>query len=331
MATQDPIRNYLDGMYTGEDIDRVLGQLSDSDRFDAYSREVMAEADAVTDAGDRLRYQAEARKLLMDLEQSATGVVEPRYRHVRRVVSGTMVAVVVVLVIAAGFMMLFHQPQPEPVAMEYAELVTEAGEIKHLLLEDGTEVTLNACSRLRYPSNLKAGVDRHVLVDGQAFFKVARDEKRPFHVLAGSMDIKVLGTEFDVKSYSADEMASVKVKSGKVNVQLPEANMNLVADQQMLYSHASNDFSRRSGPVSADSWCHGELLFANASIADVARELERKFKCRIKLDPGSVFTNRLTGSHNGDDLASILQSLHYVANVGFRTERNGDIVLYSMK
>ncbi|MDE7443651.1 MAG: FecR domain-containing protein [Muribaculaceae bacterium] len=189
---------------------------------------------------------------------------------------------------------------------------------------------MNACSRLRYPSNMNAGVERHVQIDGQAFFKVAHNENRPFRVIAGNINIKVLGTEFDVKSYEADEMSSIRVKSGKVNVQIPEASMNLIADQQMLYSHASNDFSRRSGPVDADSWCHGELLFANASIADVARELERTFGCRIKLDPHSVFTNRLTGSHKANDLGAILQSLHYVANVGFRTDRNGDIVLYSM-
>lgn len=332
MSPEDQIKNYLDGIYTKEDIDQVFDQLSRTDRFDDYSHRMMDEAEKrvpVSGPGVSESYRAEARRLLMELEQPVREVPVPKHRYRKRIAVG--VAATLLLLLAAGAVwLMLPRRDSRHVVPEYAELVTGTGEIKHLLLDDGTAVTLNACSRLRYPSNMRSGADRQVRVDGQAFFKVARDENRPFHVMVDNINITVLGTEFDVKSYAADEMSSIKVKSGKVSVELPEATMILVKDQQMLYSHSSNDFSRRSGPVEADCWCRGELLFANASIADVARELERKFGCTIRLDPNSVFTNRLTGSHRGHDLGAILQSLHYVANVGFRTDRNGDIILYSM-
>lgn len=126
----------------------------------------------------------------------------------------------------------------------YLEASTSYGERKQLLLPDGTQLTLNSCSHVRYPNNF-TGEERKIVLEGEGYFQVHRNEEQPFIVSTRRFDVRVLGTCFDIKSYSSDEIVSVEVESGKVQVDLPEAMMRLKGKEQVLINTISGEYSKR--------------------------------------------------------------------------------------
>ena len=111
-------------------------------------------------------------------------------------------AAILVLVVSSSLLTLWYTQDEEVVfvANEMNTLYTPAGQRARLVLQDGTEVWLNAKSRLVYPARF-AGKERRVSVEGEAFFNVAKDSVKPFIVSALDVDMKVLGTQFNVYCY----------------------------------------------------------------------------------------------------------------------------------
>src|SRR5690606_37889089 len=91
-----------------------------------------------------------------------------------------------------------------------------------LFLADGTKVWLNAASRISYGKNFGNGALRDVYLDGEAFFDVAHDPDKPFIVHTSSIQIKVLGTSFNVRSYAEDNTIETTLVQGKVRIEHPD-------------------------------------------------------------------------------------------------------------
>lgn len=135
----------------------------------------------------------------------------------------------------------------------YLEASTSYGERKQFRLPDGTQLTLNSCSRIRYPNRFE-GKERRVELEGEGYFRVHHNEKQPFIVNTRHFDVRVLGTCFNVKSYSSDELASVDVESGKVQVDLPEAMMRLSAKEQVLINSVLGEYNKRREERTVAMW-----------------------------------------------------------------------------
>ena len=164
-------------------------------------------------------------------------------------------------------------------------------------------------------------------LDGEAYFRVAHNEDMPFIVTTQKFDVRVLGTHFDVKSYPKDEIVSVNVESGKVQVDLPEAMMRLTAQEQVLINTISGEYTKKKEEREVAVWIKGALRFSSTPIRDVARELERVYNCRITFAPGYEFTNLISGEHDNKSLESVLHSIEYVSGVKYKKEGK-EIVLY---
>ena len=117
-------------------------------------------------------------------------------------------------------------------------LYTPAGQRAQLVLQDGTEVWLNAKSKLTYPAQFK-GAERRVTVEGEAFFNVAKDPSKPFIVSTQEVDMKVLGTQFNVFCYPDAGYLRTSLLEGSVRVFFPEKEnegITLKPDQQVTVS-----------------------------------------------------------------------------------------------
>ena len=134
--------------------------------------------------------------------------------------------------------------------------------------------------------------------------------------------MRVLGTRFDVKSYSSDEIVSVDVESGKVQVDLPEAMMRLQTKEQILINTASGEYSKRREERSVAVWRKGGLRFNSTPIRDVAKELERMYNCRIAFSDGQEFNNLISGEHDNKSLEAVLQSIEYTSGIHYKKEGN---------
>lgn len=315
-------RRYLDDLYTKEEASLLLQSMKDAgnkDMMDELATEVWEESGSqqtVTDL-EREKYKKEARLLLKRLEHKK----RTWFRRVA-LVAASAAAVVAIVVGSIGYFRYINEEQ-----VTYAEVVTSFGEKKQVTLPDGTLLILNSCSQVRYPNQFRGDI-RKVELEGEGYFRVASNEEMPFIVKTGRFDVRVLGTRFDVKSYPTDEIVSVSVESGKVQVDLPEAMMRLTAKEQVLINTTSGEYNKKREEREVAAWIKGSLRFNSTPIRDVAKELERVYNCRITFAPDQKFDNSITGEHDNKSLEAVLQSIQFISGDIKYKKEGQNILLY---
>ena len=207
--------------------------------------------------------------------------------------------------------------------MVFKVVATSYGETKELKLADGTVVVLNSCSSVRFPDRFLSD-ERRIELEGEGYFQVQRNEEKPFIIHTSRFNIQVLGTSFNVKSYTTDELVSVNVESGKVQVDLPEAMMRLRANEQIQINTLTGDYEKDCVLREVAQWRKGTLCFHETPIHDVAKELERIYHCSIIFDPEQNFKNLISGEHDNTNLEAVLRSIEYTTGIHYRKE--GDII-----
>jgi ferric-dicitrate binding protein FerR (iron transport regulator) len=179
------------------------------------------------------------------------------------------------------------------------EVVIPYGKKSELLLADGTKVWLNAGSRLAFPSRFTK-TTREVFLEGEACFEVAKNEKQPFIVKAGNLDVKVLGTYFNVSAYPADATIETVLLEGSVAVEKTKA-FGLGKTEVVLEPNQKASFKKEESEIivtdEADvdiyiAWTYGWLKYERESLSSVLRKVERYYNVEIQLP----------GNYPGDDL-----------------------------
>lgn len=158
------------------------------------------------------------------------------------------------------------------------------GDIMKLILEDNTEVILNAGSSLVYPRQFSKE-KRNVFLSGEASFDVTKDSQRPFTVETSSFNVTALGTKFEVDAYSDSKSASTTLFEGKTKIVLNQTyNSNnekdyiLEPNQHLLVNKSTGKVTISTvDPDRALSWTNGDLIFEGASFSKILSSLERKF------------------------------------------------------
>lgn len=321
-AEKDKLRRYLDDIYTRDEASQLLQSIKDAENqniLDELSVEVWEESGTQHPATDleREKYKKEARQLLKHLEH--------KKRTWFRRVSAIAVSAAAVIAIIIGSVNFFRYMNEQEVT--FAEISTSFGEKRQVTLPDGTVLVLNSCSQVRYPNHFVGDI-RKVELEGEGYFRVARNEEMPFIVKTKRLDVQVLGTRFDVKSYSTDEIVSVSVESGKVQVDLPEAMMRLTAKEQVLINTVSGEYSKKKEERGVAIWMKGGLRFHSTPIRDVAKELERVYNCRITFAPGQDFNNLITGEHDNKSLEAVLQSIEFISGDIKYKKEGVNVLLY---
>ncbi len=219
-----------------------------------------------------------------------------------------------------------HQP------LVYNELITPNGGNYRLVLADGTEVILNAGSSLKYPVSFSDSV-RKVYLKGQAYFDVSHNGK-PFIVSSNEMDVRVLGTSFDVSAYTDDSYTKTTLVEGKVMVTLNQGsgatNENILKpnDQAILNKSQSKFEIIEVNTSQYTSWTQGKIEFSHANLEMVMRRLARWYDFKYKFENESAkdyhFTARLD---NDQSISSILEMLEMTTDVKFNIRDNTIVIL----
>lgn len=208
------------------------------------------------------------------------------------------------LACAAAVGLLALQPPPAEEIM----LVTARGEIKTFTLSDGSQITLGGASRVRGEFT---GKTRDLkLAAGNAYFDIARDEDRPLTVDTGDVQVRVLGTRFDIKK-RADKV-SVSVDSGHVRVMAG----NLIETRDLLAGDKIvSTAALRLGTVEGFdaekelSWRSGRLSFVDAPLRDIVADMNQYSDRPVRLGPGAPADMRLTLSFSVQQIGQVLAGL----------------------
>lgn len=151
------------------------------------------------------------------------------------------------------------------------------GEFK-ITLEDGTEVWLNAETQLQYPETF-SGNERRVAVTGEAYFKVAKDAKRPFYVETAGQEVRVYGTEFNIHAYPEDKQVATTLVEGSIALQPLSGNgsqLMLTPGHQSLFDKQSHATHVKSVDTEvATSWRTGSFVFEDQTLGEIMQTLSR--------------------------------------------------------
>lgn len=196
-------------------------------------------------------------------------------------------------------------------------LTVPAGEQYRLTLSDGTEVHLNASTRLRFPFHFGSG-NREVMVEGEAFFKVAKDLARRFIVHTPHTQVQVYGTAFNVNTYQAREKTSLVEGS----VWMQAANGQRIAlkpGQQAAYNAGAFETQPFDGEEVL-SWMNGVYYFHKMPVTELAEVASRFYGVNFVLESGKFAGISTTGLMDRDKLSEFLTDLQVTAGAEFRFE-----------
>ncbi|AOM79147.1 FecR family protein [Pedobacter steynii] len=223
------------------------------------------------------------------------------------------VAAAILLVSALGLGIWLMNRKPV-VPEKLLSLSTTAKERKKIVFAEGSEIVLGPSSRLRYPARFKS-LERTVsLTEGEAFFNIAHEEKRPFMVkTAEDLYTKVLGTSFRIKSYRKSNHISVAVLTGKVAVgNSRQLFGTLIKGQEISYNKVGQRAEISYTPVKT----YINLKFENASLQEVARKLEYAYSIRISLNSPAISRLKCNATfntkQNPEEILDIICSLHHL-------------------
>ena len=216
-------------------------------------------------------------------------------------------AIVGVMVLAAGLAYWFRNKAEELVVASAAH-----GQVREMLLPDGTKVWLNQSSVLKYPRAFE-GKERHVYLDGEAYFEVARNHEKPFMVKSPAMDVRVLGTSFNIKCRPDNSFAETTLIEGEVEVKdkSDKGRITLLPGQKAVLNRVTGRMQVKQVDPKMEIVWHNDLIpFEKSSIFQIAAALERFYGVKIILSPDVDSTNTYSGVlKKKDNIESVLNSL----------------------
>jgi len=213
--------------------------------------------------------------------------------------------------------LFYHADQENGSEPAYNSIATPAGGKYEIVLPDGTKVWLNAASSLKFPVAFKGKV-RKVILKGEAYFEVARNESLPFHVQVDDMTIEVLGTHFNVNAYDGENSVATTLLKGSVKV-VKAATSNSSSRSALLKPGEQANLTQDGGLKinnhadleEAMAWKNEKFVFNNADIAAIMREISRWYNVEIHFK-GSISTRRFTGKFSRNvNLTQLIDMLQY--------------------
>jgi transmembrane sensor len=272
-----------------------------------------------------------------------------------RIVRKLVIAASVVIVLSASFFFYSNKKKPSQSTPEdlggLAAVATKYGSRTNIQLPDGSKVWLNSGSRITY--NKQFGKDiREVDLSGEAYFDVVKNPEKPFIIHTTSMDIKVLGTQFNVKSYANDKLSEASLIHGSIEVSLKKRGSEkillkpnekiVVMNERLVKKNAavlvkSNpaepiivvqklNYTTTDSTIIETSWVENKLIFSNESLEEIAVKMERWFGMAVEFKDPSFKSERFTGTFTNETIQQALEALQITINFQFTIKDNTIII-----
>jgi transmembrane sensor len=204
--------------------------------------------------------------------------------------------------------------------------------VMRLILPDSSKVWLNAGSVFRYPKNFTGKTRVVELVEGRAFFDIRHQSQHPFIVKTRNLNITVLGTSFDVRSYKNEGTTRVSVVTGKVGITMPSRANNqvimLLPKQAVVLSNKTNQLVK--GPVQeteVNAWCKNNFLFEQESLSNVFKALEKEYHAKITVEDKKLLNERISIKLNNQHLDTIMEILSFTKHFNYQMANDSTIII----
>lgn len=242
------------------------------------------------------------------------------------------VAALVLVALTSVFFTLQYAPQPTEysAAPVLKEISTKAGERASIELGDGSKVMMNAATKMIIPETFGAN-KRSIELEGQAFFDIKPDRNRPFYIHANHTIVEVIGTSFDVRSYENTDDVVIVVREGTVELSLHDDPENSLIVNEGYKGTVTLSSGRVALDLVEDSdayfgWMDGRLIFKEAPIVEVFKDLERWYDISVKYEDVSdeLMDKRFTADLKTRSIRDVFEVIQMSMNIDF--EIDGDDV-----
>ena len=232
------------------------------------------------------------------------------------------IAAILIFPLLFSFLAYFYFQNKQPsIPVSYAEIQCPMGVRTKFQLPDGSTGFLNSGSRLKYPVQFIG--ERKVELIGEAFFDVVHNAKIHFHVNTRNLDIKVLGTTFNVIANEDEQTEEIVLKTGKVDVSLKGGNQLavLAPNEQLTLNTKNQIFSKKEVEASQyTSWTEGKLVFRNENMQQVARRLSRWYNAEVVVDDRLLDDYTFHATFIDEPLDEVLKLLSITTPICYKEE-----------
>lgn len=259
-------------------------------------------------------------------------------------------AVVLAFLLGAVGVALLNYYQNSKIIQQYYTIEAPLGAQSRVTMADGSQIFLNAGSIIRYPKNFNEG-NRDIFLEGEGYFKIAKNENLKFRVFASEIIVEALGTEFNVKAYPDEDRIETTLVEGSVSIRRNKSGQN--SDQQIIlqpnekvYFLASSGnfedqaenirkeekiqkvFSKNKplrmiidkdvNTVLSTSWTEKKWVLERESLESLAEKIERQFDVQIFIEDQELRQYNISGTLKDESLEQILSALQLTIPLNYR-------------
>lgn len=270
-------------------------------------------------------------------------------------------AAAAVLIFAVGWLVIAlfsNKERPDQLAgkekQPVSEISTRNGSRTTIQLPDGSQVWLNAGSKLSYDKKYGTGL-REVTLTGEAYFDVVKNPDMPFIIHTNRMDIKVLGTQFNVKSYPGEKTTEAALVKGSIEVSIkdrpaekiilkPNEKIIVSSDTLELQKTASKTANEKIQPdpiiairnltyqdtdsaIVETGWVYNKLVFKDESFRELALKMERWYGISIRFTDEAVQKLHFTGTFETETIQQALSAMKLTSDFNFQIGNNNNIII----
>jgi len=243
--------------------------------------------------------------------------------RIKWLLSFQRIAAILIIPLMLSFLVYFiFQSRHPAVPVSFAEIQCPMGVRTKFQLPDGSTGFLNSGSSLKYPVQFNG--ERKVELTGEAFFDVIHDAKMPFHVITHNLDIKVLGTAFNVIANEDENTEEIILQNGKVDVS--SLNGTLVAvlapNEKLTLDLEKRTFTKNEVEASQyTSWKEGQLVFRNENMQQVARRLSRWYNAEVIIKDRQLEDYTFHATFIDEPLDEVLKLLAFTTPISYSEEK----------
>ncbi len=227
-----------------------------------------------------------------------------------------------------GFGILYWVSQHNQSAGLYIETIAPRGQKSQIVLTDGTKVWLNSDTKIKYPGNFSKS-QRDVYLVGEAFFEVTKNAHQPFIVHTSGVNVKVLGTKFNVKAYPDENQIETSLFEGKVNLLLNDSSSEKSVEKEIepgesfSYSMINHQLVANSFPQDEiNGWKKNQLIFKDDTFCNLVRKVERWYDVKVVYDEKLFNDRRLTVElYEGERLDRLMNIISLALSVDYKYEK----------
>lgn len=249
--------------------------------------------------------------------------IQQRKKQKKRRILFVSIAASLLVLFTIGYNLLTGSHSSEQIA--WIEISTPKGVRDSVLLSDGSKIFLNGGSDLKYPRQF-TGDTREVSFTGEGYFEIAKNAKKPFLINTELIEVKVLGTKFNLKAYANDMSVETILEEGRVQVKHSASNqiLDMKPNDCVTFNKQMNTFSTKQvDPLVATMWRSGKYSFHSTPFPEFAQTLERGFGVTFIIENPDVASRHFTGEFiRGESIDEILNILKISSKLNYQKKDN---------